>query len=83
MTPVPGISAARLAGSSGSLAVRDEHRAMHPTIMQALVSQHTTEMRAAAVRRHQAAAQPREPASSIRQRIGWVLVQAGLRLAVR
>jgi hypothetical protein len=56
---------------------------MHPAIMHALVSQHTEQMRAAAARRRQAAARLGEPASPVRQRVGWVLVEVGLRLAVR
>jgi hypothetical protein len=55
---------------------------MHPTLLQALASQHIAELRTAAVSGHQHAAQPSRPASPVRQRIGWVLVQVGLRLAV-
>jgi hypothetical protein len=58
---------------------------MHPIIMQALASQRIAQLRAAAVSRHRRPSQPAGTASSIsiRQRIGWALVQVGLRLAVR
>jgi len=52
---------------------------MHPIVMQALASQRTAELQAAAVSCHRP---PVGTGSSIRQRIGWALVQVGLRLAV-
>ncbi|MGH3186601.1 MAG: hypothetical protein ACRDPY_10820 [Streptosporangiaceae bacterium] len=55
---------------------------MHPVFMQALATQHGAETRAAALGRHRPPARPGEPAAPIRQRIGWTLVQVGLRLAV-
>jgi hypothetical protein len=56
---------------------------MHPIFIQALASQRIAELRAAAVNRHRPPAQPRQTAPSVRQRVGWTLVQVGLRLAVR
>jgi len=56
---------------------------MHPIFIQALVSQRITELRAAAVSRHRPPSQPTRTAFSVRQRVGWALVQLGLRLAVR
>ena len=56
---------------------------MHPAFVEALASQRTAELRATVVSRHQVAARSSGPASSIRQRVGWVLIQVGLRLAVR
>jgi hypothetical protein len=56
---------------------------MHPTLLQALASQRTAEMRTAAASGHRPPAQPGNAAWLVRQRIGWALVQAGLRLAVR
>ena len=55
---------------------------MHPIVMQALASQRIAELQAVAVSRHRPPSQPAGTASSIRQRIGWALVQVGLRLAV-
>jgi hypothetical protein len=46
-----------------------------------LASQRAGELRAEA-RRHRAVAKASKPATSIRQRAGWALVQLGLRLAV-
>ena len=56
---------------------------MHPVVMQALASQRIAEMRAAAAGRRRLPAQPSETAASVRQRDGWALIDAGLRLAVR
>ena len=56
---------------------------MHPTVMQALASQRIAELQAAAVSCHRPPSQRTGTATSIRQRIGWALVQVGLRLAVR
>ena len=56
---------------------------MHPIFIQALVSQRIAELRATAVPRHRPPSQPARKASSVRQRVGWSLVQLGLRLAVR
>lgn len=57
---------------------------MHPAFIQALARQRIAAMRAAPVSRHrvtgQASTQPLQP---LRQRFGWVLIQIGLRLAVR
>jgi hypothetical protein len=55
---------------------------MYPTLLPALASQRAAEMRTAASG-HRRPAQPSRAAWPIRQRIGWALVQAGLRLAVR
>jgi len=55
---------------------------MHPIVMQALASQRTAELQAA-VSCHRPPSQPTGTASSVRQRIGWVLVQVGLWLALR
>ena len=52
---------------------------MHLIVMQALASQRIAELQAAAVSCHRP---PAGTGSSIRQRIGWALVQVGLRLAV-
>jgi hypothetical protein len=54
---------------------------MHPVFMQALVSQHRAETQAA-LGRHPRPGPPGEPGAPIRQRVGWALVQVGLRLAV-
>jgi hypothetical protein len=54
---------------------------MHPTLLQALASQRAAEMRAAASGHHQPALSSK-PARPIRHRVGWALVQVGLRLAV-
>ncbi len=56
---------------------------MHPTLIQALANQRIAELRAAAVSCHRPPSQPKEIASSIRQRVGWALVQVGLQLAAR
>jgi hypothetical protein len=56
---------------------------MHPIFIQALVSHRIAELRAAAVSRHRPPSRPAQTASSVRQRVGWALVQVGLRLAVR
>jgi hypothetical protein len=56
---------------------------MYPTLLQALASQRTAEMRTAAASGHRPPAQPSNAAWQVRQRIGWALVQVGLRLAVR
>jgi hypothetical protein len=56
---------------------------MHPAFVEALASQRTAELRTTVGSCHRAAARSNGPASSIRQRVGWVLVQVGLRLAVR
>jgi hypothetical protein len=57
---------------------------MHPALIETLARQRIVAMRAAPVSRHrvtgQASTQPLQP---LRQRFGWVLVQVGLRLAVR
>lgn len=55
---------------------------MHPIVMQTLASQRITELQAAAscIR---PPSQLTGTAFSMRQRIGWALVQVGLRLAVR
>jgi len=55
---------------------------MHPNVMQALASQRIAELQAA-VSCHRSPSQPTGTASSIRQRIGWALVQVGLWLALR
>ena len=55
---------------------------MHPIALQALASQRIAEL-AAAASCHRPPSQPTQPASSLRQRIGWALVQVGLRLALR
>jgi hypothetical protein len=64
---------------------------MHPTLLQALASQRTAETRAAAASAHQQPvlsrkpAHPDRPARSarpVRYRVGWALVEVGLRLAV-
>jgi hypothetical protein len=56
---------------------------MHLIVIRALASQRIAELQAVAVSCHRPPSQPKETASSMRQRIGWALVQAGLRLAVR
>jgi len=56
---------------------------MHPIVMQGLASQRIAELQAAAVSCHRPPSQPTGTATSIRQRIGWALVQVGLRLALR
>jgi hypothetical protein len=57
---------------------------MHPIVTQALANQRITETRTAAVSRHPPPSQPTETAfSSVRPRVGWTLVQVGLRLAIR
>jgi hypothetical protein len=53
---------------------------MHPTLLRALASQRAAEMLAAASSHHQPALF--KPTRPIRHRIGWALVQVGLRLAV-
>jgi hypothetical protein len=56
---------------------------MNPALLQALARQRTAEMRTAAANGHRRPAQPSTAAWPVRQRIGWALVQVGLRLAVR
>jgi hypothetical protein len=56
---------------------------MHPALIETLARQRIADMRAALVRRHRLTGQVSEPAAPIGQRVGWVLVQVGLRLAVR
>lgn len=56
---------------------------MHPHLMKALACQRAADMRAAAVDRQRTAAQASGPVTSIRQRVGWALVQIGLWIAVR
>jgi hypothetical protein len=55
---------------------------MHPIVTQALARQRIAELQAAASC-HRPPSQPGQTAYSVRQRVGWALVQAGLRLAVR
>lgn len=54
---------------------------MHPAFAEALASQRIAALRAAPVTRHRVAGQA--STQPLRQRFGWVLVQVGLRLAVR
>jgi hypothetical protein len=56
---------------------------MYPVVIQAMASQRIAEMRAAAASRRRPPAPDRETASSVRQRVGWALIDVGLRLAVR
>jgi hypothetical protein len=56
---------------------------VHSACIEALARQHLAELRAAQLSCHQVTRQVIEPAAPMRQRLGWVLVQAGLRLAVR
>jgi len=56
---------------------------MYPTLLQALASQRSAEMQTAAASGRRPPAQPSNAAWQVRQRIGWALVQVGLRLAVR
>ncbi len=56
---------------------------MHPAFVEALARQRIADMRAAPVSRHWMTGLASEPTSPLRQRFGWVLVQVGLRLAVR
>jgi hypothetical protein len=56
---------------------------MNPALLQALASQRTAEMRTAAANGHRRPAGPSESAWPVRQRLGWALVQVGLRLAVQ
>jgi hypothetical protein len=53
---------------------------MHPYTMIRLASQHTSELRSAAVRARPHVTPPR-PRNSVRHRAGWTLVEIGLRLA--
>jgi hypothetical protein len=52
---------------------------MHPACIEVLARQHLAELRGAQM----SCRVSREPAAPMRQRLGWVLVQVGLRLAVR
>jgi hypothetical protein len=56
--------------------------AMQLALLQALASQRAAERLMAAVNGHQRPVLPSKRALMIRQRIGWALVQAGLRLVV-
>jgi hypothetical protein len=56
---------------------------MYPTLLQALASLRAAEMRTAAASGHRRPAQPSKAVWPVRQRIGWALVQVGLRLAVQ
>jgi hypothetical protein len=53
---------------------------MHPHTMIRLATQHTDELRSAAVRARPHVTPP-HPRSSVRHRAGWTLVEIGLRLA--
>jgi hypothetical protein len=55
---------------------------MHPALIETLATQRAADIRAALASPHQAAP-PGQPSPPISQRIGWTLVQIGLRLAVR
>jgi hypothetical protein len=56
---------------------------MHPALIETLATQRAADIRAALASPHRAAAKPGQPSPPISQRIGWTLVQIGLRLAVR
>jgi hypothetical protein len=56
---------------------------MHPVFIQAMASQRIAEMRTAAASRRRPPAPATETAPSVRQRVGWALIDVGLRLAVR
>ncbi len=62
---------------------------MHPAFIEALASQRIAAMQAAAVSRHRVTGQAghrvtgRASSQPLRQRFGWVLIQVGLRLAIR
>jgi hypothetical protein len=56
---------------------------MHPARIEILARQHLAELRAARMSGHQVTSRASEPAEPMRQRLGWILVQVGLRLAVR
>lgn len=53
---------------------------MHPILLEGLARSQTAEMRAGAGRRR--AASRCRPKVSMRQQVGWALMQLGLRLAV-
>jgi hypothetical protein len=55
---------------------------MQPALLQALASQRTAQLPMAAVNGHQRPVLSSKRARMVRQRIGWALVQAGLRLVV-
>jgi hypothetical protein len=55
---------------------------MYPTLLQALASLRAAEMRTAGGG-HRQPAHPSKAVWPVRQRIGWALVQVGLRLAVQ
>ena len=53
---------------------------MNHTMLDQLASQRVTEVRAEATRHRRPAAADREPRESLRERAGWTLIHAGLRL---
>jgi len=55
---------------------------MHPACIEVLARQHLAELRGARMN-GQVTGSASGPAVPMRQRLGWVLVQVGLRLAVR
>jgi hypothetical protein len=55
---------------------------MQPALLQALASQRAAERSMAVVNGHQRPVSSSRRARMVRQRIGWALVQAGLRLVV-
>jgi hypothetical protein len=55
---------------------------MYPALLQMLARQRAAELTQAAVNRRQRPVPASKRARMVRQRIGWALVQAGLRLVV-
>jgi hypothetical protein len=55
---------------------------MQPALLQALARQRAAQLPMAAVNGHERPLLSSKPARMVRQRIGWALVHAGLRLVV-
>jgi len=53
---------------------------MNPKMLDQLASQRVTEVRAEATSHRKPAAADREPRESLRERAGWTLIHAGLKL---
>ena len=53
---------------------------MNPKMLEQLASQRVTEVRADAVSHRRPAATDHQPRESLRERAGWTLIHAGLRL---
>jgi len=53
---------------------------MNQNMLDQLASQHVAEVRAAATRHRKPPAAVREPRESLRERAGWTLIHAGLKL---